>query len=93
LPGLIGRRHLVDLTAQKAGAVSWHLVCNSMRVMQSKTSNEELRVLDTSELITATGGIDKKAQKWLDLMESGMGPHKGPIAIEVPFSGVKRIKK
>ncbi len=61
--------------------------------MKNKTSNEELRVLDSSELITATGGIDKKAQKWLDLMESGMGPNKGPITIEVPLGKPKVIKK
>jgi hypothetical protein len=93
LPGIVGRRHLAELTTRKADFVSWHLVCTSTRVMKTQTSNEELRVLETSELITATGGIDKKTQKWLDLMESGMGPNKGPIAIEVPLSGVKRIKK
>jgi hypothetical protein len=41
--------------------------------MKSQTSHEQLRGLDASELITATGGIDKKTQKWLDLMEDGHG--------------------
>jgi hypothetical protein len=59
-----------------------------------KNNTEELRVLDSSELMTATGGIiDKKAQKWMDLMESGMGPNKGPITIEVPLGKPRVIKK
>lgn len=93
LPGIVGRRLLADLTTRKAGSASWHLVCSLTRIMTSKTTNESIRVLETSELITATGGVEKAVKKWQDLMESGMGPHAGPIAIEVPLTGVKRIKK